>query len=92
MNNKSYAKYLNIEFNYECVLQMDSNFDDMDGFVRLTEPLEIEFTYLSQDNKKQIAFIDKKIEEIQIDTEAKLKALKEKRSKLLALPNLRDAG
>lgn len=82
------ATYLNIEYNYEAILNAPEGSDDymLPDFVRLTEWLEVEFIPLNKNeaSKALLNKITKKIDELE-HTMQKLRG--EKENYLLRLEN-----
>jgi len=83
------AQFKSLENDYICI---DSEkFDNIDGFIRLTEYTDVEFITLKDESiiNKQVAYIDNKIKQVQAVSEAKINELTQQRNELLAIPHIK---
>jgi len=79
---------------YECIQHGYTTFDDADswieeheGYVRITEPVEVEFTPCDRVTvtEQQVAALDSMIEAIRAAAGVKVNEIKDRKAKLLAL-------
>lgn len=80
------ALFKSIEYGYESV--SDDSYETLDGVVRLTKYIDVEFERLEEAeiNAKQVSILKEVKKKIQAETELKLVEVDRKIGELLALP------
>ena len=86
--DNKYAIYYNSKHDFETIDKINNALEECEDYIRLTEPMEINFTYLNQVdiNNEKIKRIDKEIKKVYIAAETQVKNLEDIKQKLLALP------
>ena len=84
------ANYKETTYNFETILEVDEWAESHKDYVRLTEPVEVEFIELPTIDivLPQIAAIDRKIEDERVQHTAKMQKFEDDKQKLLAIPHL----
>ena len=82
------AEFRNVEGGYDFISEIESC-KNLTAFVQISEPLEVEFIPTKDPDVvgKQIAVIDRKIEELKAATQVTLNELEQSKQELLALPS-----
>lgn len=72
---------------FEHIIEVDEQHENSDSWVRLSEPVEVEFVRLPAEDivPKQLQMIDREIEEARLEAAEKIARLQEKRNKLTAI-------
>ncbi len=81
------ALYKNIRYDNQSVYAANGFFDDDDGYIRLSEIIDIDFKMLPYcvAAEKEIALIDKQINKELADHSVKISQLESRKSELLAI-------
>ena len=84
------ANYKETVYDFEQIMEVSKYFEESDTYVRLTEPLEIEFIELPMIEivPPQIDAINRKMEDERVQHTVKMQAFEDEKQKLLAIPHL----